>query len=418
MDYSSISLKIGRKLTNEIILTDPSDSELSAGGTQTLIIGMFGTGKSTLMAQFAEFSEYTLKSKIPLMVSRLSGNIENSRKYHSYPTTVIYRLRDSDIWPVLIPENWRTRYPNMRMPKDLNLFVHCNDIDNITFYTFDEAHTPIVVPNIPTPILYTDAPDLISKLGVGAINVVLEPQEYRLSESLIDYIRIIRSEERHIPDSLKASDALKKQPVPTGKRPVGRPRQEKKMRDYSNVSVKPSTFWFDVVNALKTGFRGKPVQCIFDEADDFLSAVSSDTQWWLINDFAEKYRDLRKNNISTLLSTHAWDMLFYAIPKRATYKIMLPGTISTPKFTMIKTTKMFSDLPPGAYIIEKTQKEFGLDRFSRIPSPIMCKVEGLRGDIKGLDDEHRAALKKEYARIWDEQQKPVVGSKLPAIIEI
>ena len=83
MDYSQFSAKIGRKLTNEILITDPSDSELSAGGTQTVIIGSFGTGKSTLMAQFAEYSDSTGGSKLPLMHARMYQDHEKLKKLRS-----------------------------------------------------------------------------------------------------------------------------------------------------------------------------------------------------------------------------------------------------------------------------------------------------------------------------------------------
>lgn len=411
MDYSQFSAKIGRKLTNEILITDPSDSELSAGGTQSVIIGSFGTGKSTLMAEFAEYSDCTNDSKLPLMHARLFRDFEKLKKLKSLPTSVIYRLRDSDIWPVLIPENWIERYPSdFRVPKNLKLFLHEND-KNILFYTYNKAHKPIPVPNMPQINTYTDAMDLVRKLEVGAINAVLEPQDYYLSENLIDYIRIIRSEER--PTKLKPSL------VPSGRRPVGRPSIKKEPRDYSNVAVKPAVFWFDVMNAVKTGFHGQPIQCIFDEADDFISATSSDTHWWLVYDFAERYRDLRKNNISTIISTHSWDMLFYAIPKRASYRIMLPGTISTPKFTMIRKTEIFSHLPAGHYIIEKSFKEFGIDRFSRIPKPIMCKIEGLRGDSRGLTNEQVKEIIASYESMWkDPNLKSFKKPTLPDLIEI
>lgn len=414
MDYSQFSAKIGRKLTNEILITDPSDSELSAGGTQTVIIGSFGVGKSTMMAQFIEYSDSTNESKLPLMHARMYNDHEKLKKLHSFPTTGVYRLRDSDIWPVLIPENWRARYPNdFRTPKDLVLFVHTDDAANVIFYTFDKKHEPVPVPNMPPINTYSDAMDLIHKLKVGAINAILEPQNYYLSENLIDYIRIIRSEDR--PTELNKSLA------PSGKRPVGRPREKKEPRDYSNVAVKPAVFWFDVMNALKTGFHNKPVQCVFDEADDFISATSSDTHWWLVYDFAERYRDLRKNNISTVISTHSWDMLFYAIPKRASYKIMLPGTIATPKFTMVRKTELFSQLPAGVYIIEKSFKEFGIDKFSRIPKPILCKIQGLRGESKGLTNKQITEIQAHYNKEWNgtiSNPPTYPQHKLPSIIEI
>ena len=417
MDYSQFSAKIGRKLTNEILITDPSDSELSAGGTQTVIIGSFGTGKSTLMAQFAEYSDSTGGSKLPLMHARMYQDHEKLKKLRSLPTTVIYRLRDSDIWPVLEPRNWSERYPEgFWTPKDIMLFIHEKDALRIIFYTYDRVHHPIPVPNMPPINTYKDAPDLISKLKIGAINMVLEPQHYTLSDNLIDYIRIIRSEEQ-------PSETLKPF-TPSGKRPVGRPRKKREPRDYSVVAIKPAAFWFDVINALKSGFHGQSIQGIFDEADDFLSATSSDTMWWLIYDFSEKYRDLRKNNISTVVSTHSWDMLFYAIPKRASYRIMLPGTLATPKFTMIRRTDVFSQLPHGKYIIEKSFKEFGIDSFGRIPRPIMCKIEGLRGDFKGLTIEQVKTINAEYEKMWDDpeyRQAPQIKAfrqRLPEVIEI
>jgi len=411
VDYSVFSAKIGRKLTNEILISDPSDSELSAGGTQTVIIGSFGTGKSTMMATFAEYSDSTNESKLPLMHARMTNDHERLKELRVYPTTVVYRVRDSDIWPVLIPGNWKERYPeSFRVPKDLVLFVNEQDAASILFYTVNKAHEPIPIPYMPEVCTYSDALDLVTKLRVGWINAILEPQEYYLSDNLIDYIRVIRSEDR--------PTDINKPLVPSGKRPVGRPRQKKEPRDYSNVAVKPAVFWFDFISAVRTGFHGKPIQCIFDEADDFISSTSSDTHWWLVYDFAEKYRDLRKNNISTVVSTHSWDMLFYAIPKRASYKIMLPGTVATPKFTMIRKTDIFSQLPSGHYMIEKSFKEFGIDRFSRIPKPIMGKIEGLRGDFKGLTNQKFKEIKKIYESGDNVHPSTYLQKNLPEVIEI
>jgi len=411
VDYSVFSAKLGRKLTNEILISDPSDSELSAGGSQAVIIGSFGTGKSTMMANFAQYSDCTSGSKLPLMHARMFNDHERLKELRAKPQTVVYRVRDSDIWPVLIPGNWSERFPeSFRVPKDLVLFIHAGDAANILFYTFDKKHEPIAIPHMCEVCTYEDAQDLVTKLREGWINCILEPQEYQLSENLIDYIRIIRSEDR--------PSEINKPLVPSGKRPVGRPKMKKEPRDYSNVAVKPAVFWFDFISAVRTGFHNRPIQCIFDEADDFISATSSDTQWWLVYDFSEKYRDLRKNNISTLVSTHSWDMLFYAIPKRASYKIMLPGTVSTPKFTMIKRTEIFSQLPAGHYMIEKAFKEFGIDRFSRIPHPIMGKIEGLRGDFKGLTNAQFKAIKSQYMKGEIDHAAVFAQSKLPEVIEI
>ena len=97
---------------------------------------------------------------------------------------------------------------------------------------------------------------------------------------------------------------------------------------------------------------------------------------------------------------------------------MLPGTVATPKFTMIRKTDIFSQLPSGHYMIEKSFKEFGIDRFSRIPKPIMGKIEGLRGDFKGLTNQKFKEIKKIYESGDNVHPSTYLQKNLPEVIEI
>ncbi|WP_292427490.1 hypothetical protein [Methanoregula sp.] len=406
---NNISPLIGSKAFFQTFIMDDATSSTGSGGVQTAILGSFGQGKSTLMAWMAEYSRYMRVGSKESYISRLvhHGNI---LKYETSPTTVLWRCRDLDLWPVLIPANWNERIPDMPA-KELALFVNENDIDDICFFCYDRDHKPIPVPNLPAIQTYTTADDLIGKIHEGSINIVLEPQKYRLSPRLCGLLAEARNEF----DAGVKPDERKDDLVDIPKRGRGRPLKIKEPKDYSQHAIKSGCFWFDVTAATMAIFGNKPIMMIWDEADDFLSAASSDAHWWLININSELQRDFRKANISTVVSSHGFALLHDSAYKRATHRILLPG-VKASKNTMVRYTQIISRLPKGHFIIEIQNKEFGVCKFGRIPYVIQSKIDGMKNSFRALDGDQKARIYAEYEKQWNGEQATV--SKLPTVIEV
>lgn len=124
---------------------------------------------------------------------------------------------------------------------------------------------------------------------------------------------------------------------------------------------------------------------ILDEADDFLSQISSDAHWWLISSYTSWARDFRKLNLSVVVSCHGWGLLHDLIYKRANVKLMMRGTKKSEN-TMIKYTRIFARLDRGMMISEKSNVEFGIAIFRKVPGTIMCRIDGLAGASRFFSD--------------------------------
>ena len=406
---NNISPLIGAKAYQQTFITDDATCSTGAGGVQTVILGSFGTGKSTMLAEMAMLSRYMIKGSKDSYIHHIihKGNLS---KYITAPTTVIWRARDLDLWPVMIPANWEQRDTYIT-PKKMRVFVHKLDYEDVTFFAYDKDHKPIPIPNMPEIKTYSDADDLTTKLLEGGINVIVEPQKYRLSPRLCSALQQARAEYVGESDAQKEDDK-KDDEEDQPKRRRGRPQ---KVTDYSQHAVKPAVFWFDMTNAVMQLWGNKPILFIWDEGDDFLSSASADVHWWLITIHTELQRDFRKANISTVISSHGWNLLADSVYKRATHKILLPG-LKAGRNTMIKYTSTINRLPKGWMIVELSNREFGVARFWRIPDAIQCKIDGLKGNYHSLKEEQKFQIRKAYSERW--RGTDIIDlSKLPSSIE-
>jgi hypothetical protein len=185
-----------------------------------------GKGKSTLMAQSAQFVRTVDGASKKKYVAALN---EGSAKkdYIVKPETVIWRIREFDNFNTLIPQNWIKSYPNQSVAfKPVHVFVH--EKDNPLFYAYDKGE-PVPPINFPHIEYYRDAQDIMRKLHWHGINAILEPQTYRLSDNLIFSLQKHKMEDD---DTGELQD-------PTKKKGKGRP---KKKIDYTKKFVDPAYF--------------------------------------------------------------------------------------------------------------------------------------------------------------------------------
>jgi hypothetical protein len=389
-----ISAVIGRKLFMQTLITDDARAATGSGGVQTIVLGSFGTGKSTLLGNMAQFSRFMTKGSKQSYIHHVVHKLP-LKGFETKPTTVLWRARDLDLWPALIPTNWLERIQGFT-PKPLHVFVHNDDYDDITLFCYNdkEDYTPHPIPNLPKIEQFSKADDLIPRLVDGAINVVVEPQSYRISSRLSMTIQEMRS------DFIGKENRDEKKDNAPERRGKGRPRR---ISNYEQHAVKPAVFWFDAVSAAMSLWRGKPLQVILDEGDDLLTSKSADVMWWAQGFFVEAYRDFRKANLSTVISTHTWDMIRDELLKRSTHKILFPG-IKKSQNSMIRQAPIINRLQPGNFIIENTNREFGREKFGRIPNPIVCKIDGLKGAYPSLTPKQAREIREIYLGTWGEGQ--------------
>lgn len=384
----------GARIYLETFITDDALKTGGTGGIQSLVLGSFGTGKSTMLCWQAQMSCYVTKGGKDQYIWSIIKKQQDKSAFKMEPTTVIWRCRDLDIWITMIPKNWRERVPGIPAKK-IAVFVHKDDYDNITFFAYDKDKKPMAVPNLPRIQTYTSADNLVEQLQEGYLHIVLEPQHYRLSDRLCSLLMEAKSD--YQPDDRKKDslDELGDEPVKRGR---GRPA---KAIDYSQHAVKSGTFWFDVTAAVMSLWGNKPILFIWDEADDFLSSASADVTWWLIVIFTELQRDFRRCNISVLLTSHGWNLLHDSCYKRATHRILMPGIKAGGKNTMIRKTSTINNLPKGQFISEIASREFGVGRFSRIPDTLLCKIDGLKNSVISLKEEDRKRIRRIYEEEWN-----------------
>lgn len=394
MDYSKISAKIGHHHWLDCVTHDDGQFAEQGGGKTVLHLAMPGTGKSTLMCHEAQMSKYVQGSKKNFVRSMELG--ENLSDFDVFLETVIWRVRDGDSCPNIITQNWINSYKGaMGTAKDFHLWVHVAD-KNVVFYSYNHKRQIIPINNMPKIEFYRDAEDLMRRLHWGAINAVLEPQTYTLSPMLIQKLREKKMdirEEVEIERERESSEPKRGRPPKGAKkkeRAPGRPsaRHGKKSKDYAAMEISPSYFWFDLIHVAKSMNRYRHIHFCIDEVDDIFEARSEGDVWKLIDILASDWKDLRKYNISTALSTHQTDYVDWRILKRVDYIIWMRGATINPNYSMLWQQAIVSNLPIGMFLIEHRKIDFGRDYFTKIPrgQPAM-RIDGLKGESFKLDAE-------------------------------
>lgn len=385
--YENISSKKGETHWVSSYLHDNGQTASDGGGKSTLSLSSPGKGKSTLMCTNAELCMYIDGSKQELV--RAIVNKDDLSSFKPYFETVIWRVRDFDSFSNIIKENWEASLKawglqNAYRAKEFHLFVH--EDDDLVFYSYTTKNKAVPVANLPTIQRYKDVTDLMHKMHWGAINAVVEPQTYRLSQSLIQKLRQKKMDINEQDDREEEKKKVDKT------KPMGRPKKAKNtLTKYEKMEVSPAYFWFDLINGAQSLNKMRHITFCIDEWDDIAEARSEGDVWKLIDNLAANWKDLRKNNISTHLSTHQTDYVDWRILKRIDYFIWMKGAQVHPSYSMIKHQSLISDLNMGWFIMEQRMVSFGKVRFDKIPkSHPSVRIDGLKGnDIRLTQKEYQ-----------------------------
>jgi len=410
--YDRISTKIGDKNWQDSITHDDGTFSPDGGGKSTLHLSQPGKGKTTLMCYEAQMSRCMHVTKSDFVHDIIAKNDLSGYAGKIFQETVIWRARDMDSFANIIPQNWYTSFKgSLGSVKQLYLWVHENDT-NVIFYCFNQKRQEMAVLNLPPPQFYTDAEDLIRRLHWGAINVVLEPQTYRLSPTLIQRLRekkmdISESEDRD--QEYKKSQVERKDKTT---RTRGRKHSRARMpTNYEKREVSSSYFWFELIHVARKMNKRRHIMFSLDEVDDIFEARSEGDVWKLIELLANDWKDLRKANISTSLSTHETDFIDWRIMHRIDYFIWMAGAGIHSK-SILTVQALVSNLPMGAFLIEKRKIDFGINYFGKIPlAQPAVRIDGLKGEQLQLTEGTAKRLLRAYEESW-------TGRRVDDIIDI
>jgi hypothetical protein len=408
----NISVAIGNENINKIMVTDNPLTGQGSGGQIAVVLGTFGKGKSTLISWIAQTSRYISKGKADSYFAHVRHG-RNIDHFKIKSTTGIWRLRDLDSFPQLLPENWEQRVPNIT-PKAVRVFVHRNDWDRITFFTLNENDEQVPIPNMPEPTPYKDVDDLIAHLLEGGINFVVEDQNYRFSPRMCELLQEAQAE--FVGDSSSHMDDEVKDTLPKRKgRGRGRPQ---KVNDYSQYAISPALMWMDVIGTAMARWGNKPLFFFIDEAEDAWPSSAAGPHWWAILVMSNWMKDFRKSWISLMVTTHGWIHLHDSIYKRCNFKIMMPG-ISTGRNTMIRKASIINNLPKGTAIIEASNEEFGIMSWGKISDPMVGRIDGLKGSSQSLTRQKRKKIRGAYIKsgITENAEMNFSMGALPGLLE-
>jgi hypothetical protein len=411
-DYSKISSYIGSQHWQNCITHDNGQFAQDGGGKSTLLLGQPGKGKTTLLCYKAQLSRCMHHgSKIPFI-----GDIIEERDLSGYAgkifqETVIWRARDMDSFANVIPCNWSRSFGgSMGSIKDVYLWIHEAD-KQVIFYSYNHKRQEMCIDGLPAPQFYSCAEDLLARLHWGAINVVLEPQTYHLSPTLIQRLREKKMDISDEDDRENERVKLRKQ---KGKSYVKKSTRNVQT-EYEKREVSSSYFWFDMIHVAKSQNKDRHIHFILDEVDDIFEARSEGDVWKLIEMLANDWKDLRKHNISTSLSTHEIDFIDWRILPRIDYIVWMTGARIHSR-SSIKVQALVSNLPIGLFLIEQRGITFGKKTFEKIPkSQPAVRIDGLKGEDFVLTDSVANRIMEEYAQKWGvvRDEKTDVPHKVP-----
>jgi len=416
-DYSNISKYIGEKNWNDCITHDSGQFAANGGGKSSLYLSQPGQGKSTLLCYSAQMCRCLHVTKVDFIRDLLAKNDMSQYTGKVFLETSVWRVRDMDSCANLISQNWWNSFRGRMGPtKDCYFWVHERDIPNIIFYSYNHKRQEVCIKNMPQPLPYKDVEDLMRRLKFGAVNVVLEPQTYSLSPSLIQRLREKKMDIREDIERERELEKARRSKAP------GRKSKRTVKTSYEDREVSPSYFWFDFIHAARRMNKYRHMMITIDEVDDVMEPRSEGDVWKLIDMLAGDWKDLRRSNISTNLAAHETDFIDWRIMKRIDYFLWMAGASVHNAYSMLKIQNLVSDLPIGSFIIEKRKMDFGLNTFEKIPlvQP-STRVDGLKGDTFNLTPKVGERLMKQYEEAWsivskDEGSVPIAETADQGVI--
>jgi len=253
----AVSTREGERLFSEVMY-----QTTDLGALTIAIYGSLGSGKSTLLRTLAE----TMRCRDPE-----SGETQ--------PMTIIWRCRDIDIWN--------------SFNKDITyLFIHKDDYPYVRFRT--DRLRRLTEKDLPKIITYSTNQDLLSKIVKGSINCIFEPQDYELTEYMIDVLTKKGANRRHLED------------------PV----------------VDKSAWWIELCVWLLVNKGLDFITIILDEFDEMMPSGVGGVPWHLGYIFRDYLRVSRKMNISTIMCSHQIRDVNPAILSKILVNIYLKGAIA------------------------------------------------------------------------------------------
>lgn len=257
---SDINVEFAARLLDEIRI---HTNEM--GGVFVSLCGSKGSGKTTWMHQYATQVGYIHPATKALTKE-----------------TVIWRGRDIDYWNWWLDPTYE--WENTALKRDVVIHIHSED--EVEFR--DEMKRPVTVPHLRK---YFSAPELYSNLETGAINVVYEPRDYRMSPAVKDIL------------------AARCCTVPLS----------------GNIRLDPPIFWFEFLAFLLRVKGPGFISILLDEADEIFPQNPVGIRWHIQEWFKDNAKDMRKNNITCLFSCHDWNDVDYRIGSKVQYKIWMKG---------------------------------------------------------------------------------------------
>ncbi|RPJ54368.1 MAG: hypothetical protein EHJ95_00270 [Methanobacteriota archaeon] len=283
------------KLVDELSVHD-----IERGGVLCGIFGRMGSAKTTLLS--------TLSKKVAYI------NPEDDKPYLE---TVI----------------WRGRHPVdyfLSMPPERTVTLWLHESDSIQF--FNERGRQYAESELPPILRYKDCYDLLSRLRWGGVNVVYEPRNYVLPETIKTVI------------SRKIFEKV----------------------SYFDGDADPALFWFELIALLLVKKRlNKFISVFIDEAYEVFPHTSSQIRWHLQDFLNYKLLDIRKCLISLYLTAHQTWHLDPFLSSSLQYRIYLRGS-TVARNSLITNKGLPISLPKGQGIIEGGL--FGQFEFSRLPT--------------------------------------------------
>jgi hypothetical protein len=278
---SELNVSNAQKYLQEIRVHD-----IESGGRFVSISGMKGCGKTNLMLLWAH-----------QMCFIHPATKEVTKE------TVLWRARPSlDYWNYYLDPTFE--WENDTLKREVR--IHYRSEDNLTFMLeTGELFTP------PKKCLcpYTSVVDLYKNIQSGAINVIYEPGEYLPSKAFKDII-------------------------------TARGFYGDKVWDNRNID--PTIFWIEFLSFLMQVKKAGFYTIIMDEADEVFPQHPRDLRYACQMYFKDLTRDLRKHNITYLLSFHTWSDLDWEITSKIMYKVWMRGARPPDNSILMKSNRSWA----------------------------------------------------------------------------
>lgn len=320
---AGISVEEAMFLWNNVLTHD--DGVVATGGEFAQLIGDFGTGKSTLImqsAQYARHVDYGVKKR---------AYFADPEKYNIYPETVVMRGLKYDHWNSLLPKNWNKSFPNYGTPKKVYLHTPINEKIDFIERKAKRRHKLDK-----RQIGYRSIPDLLNNIKHGAINVVYEPANVTLSDHYLQRLR-----------------AYKMKPLASDK-----------SKD-ADILVPSAVFWYEFIDFLMEYNDAEFITLIMDEFHNVCPANSSGDLYHMTAFFVDSLIHLRKNNISLEYSTHDASLIDYRVFNRIQHCVYFKGA-NPIRRSMVYRRAINNLEGQGWAIIEKIGNSFGKFPFDEI----------------------------------------------------